>query len=178
MAQPHSRALALPLRQPSRRPALLSKERSPPLKKAVINTAESIVVFDGVCNLCSAAVRFILNNDKAGRIRFAPLQSSLGQTLLEQHGIDPANARSFLLLRGPDAYLESDAALEIARDLGPWRWLRVFRVIPRSLRNRIYGLIARNRYRWFGKRDTCFVPTREQRARFLDGPGSLGNEAP
>lgn len=178
MAQPHSRALVFPLRQPSRRPALFSKKRSTPLTRAVISTAESIVVFDGVCNLCSAAVRFILNNDKAGRIRFAPLQSPLGQTLLEQHGIDPANARSFLLLRGPEAYLESDAALEVARDLGPWRCLRVFRVIPRRLRNWIYGLIARNRYQWFGKRDTCFVPTREQRTRFLDGPGSFGNEGP
>ena len=143
-----------------------------------MSNAENIVVFDGLCNLCSASVRFILRNDKTGRIRFAPIQSPLGRDLLQQHGIDPADAHTFLLLRGDEAFIRSDAALEIARDLGPWRWLRVLRVIPLGIRDWIYGLIARNRYRLFGKRNACFVPTAEQRARFLDGPEARGSQTP
>lgn len=142
------------------------------------SSEENIVIFDGLCNLCSASVRFILKNDSTGAIRFAPMQSPLGHDLLRQHGIDPADAHTFLLLRGTETFVQSDAALEIARDLGRWRWLRVLRVIPRDLRNWIYGAIARNRYRWFGKRDTCFVPTNEQRARFLDGLEARGSQTP
>ncbi|MGB5623809.1 MAG: thiol-disulfide oxidoreductase DCC family protein [Gammaproteobacteria bacterium] len=144
-----------------------------------MNSSEgNIVVFDGLCNLCSASVRFILEYDRRGAIRFAPMQSPLGHDLLQRHGIDPADAHTFLLLRGTQAFVQSDAALEIARDLGRWRWLRVLRVIPRGLRNRIYGVIARHRYRWFGKRDTCFVPTDEQRARFLDGLEARSSQTP
>lgn len=138
---------------------------------------ECIVVFDGVCNFCSRAVRFILKNDKAGRISFAPLQSQLGQELLKRYGIEPTELQSVLLVKGTEAYLRSDAAMEIAKDLGRWRWLRVFRIVPRGLRDWMYGVIARNRYKWFGKRDTCFVPTAEERVRFLDGLGAF-NEPP
>lgn len=128
------------------------------------------MVFDGVCNFCSRGVRFILKHDRAGRFRFTPLQSPIGRELLERNGIDPANAETFLLLKGDDVYVRSDAALEIARDLGSWRWLRVLRVVPRPLRDRAYSVIARNRYRWFGKRDVCFLPSAEEAARFLDRP--------
>lgn len=128
----------------------------------------AVVVFDGVCNFCSASVRFILRHDRHGRLLFAPLQSPVGRELMRRHGIDPASPETFLLIDGPKVYTRSDAALEIVRDLGPWRALRVLRVLPRSVRDRLYLLIARNRYRWFGKADVCFIPTPEQRARFLD----------
>ena len=126
------------------------------------------MVFDGVCNFCSHSVRFILEHDVRGRLRFAPLQSPIGQELLERNGIDPSDAQTFLLIDGDKVYVRSDAALEIAKDLGAWRWLRIFGVLPRGLRDWVYSVLARNRYRWFGKRDTCFVPTAEQRARFID----------
>jgi predicted DCC family thiol-disulfide oxidoreductase YuxK len=133
-----------------------------------MSTEDGIVVFDGVCSFCSTMVRFILENDVEGRLRFAPLQSAVGQELLRRHGIDPADAGTMLLVKGGAAYTRSAAALEIARDLGRWRWLRVLRVVPRGLRDRAYGVIARHRYGWFGKRDACFIPTAAQRARFLD----------
>lgn len=127
-----------------------------------------IMVFDGVCNLCSAAVRFILRHDEHGRIRFVPLQSPTGQELLRRHGLDSSTTETFLLIKGLRAYVRSDAALEVVKDLGRWRWLRALRVVPRAPRDWLYTTVARNRYRWFGKRPTCYVPTAEQRARFLD----------
>ena len=128
------------------------------------------MVFDGVCNFCSWSVRFILKNDAHGRILFAPMQGETGRALLEQNGIDPTNADTFLFVDGGSVYTRSDAALEIARYLGSWRYLRVLRVVPRGLRDWAYSVLARNRYRWFGKRDVCFIPTPEQRARFIDVP--------
>lgn len=142
------------------------------LNRDVMRTDERIVVFDGVCNFCSRSVRFILEHDVRGRLRFAALQSPVGRELLERHGIDPSDAQTFLLIDGDDVYMRSDAALEIARDLGNWRWLRVFGVLPRGLRDWMYTVLARNRYRWFGKRDSCFAPTPEQRARFVDVPSA------
>lgn len=125
-----------------------------------------VVVFDGLCNFCSGAVRFILRNDRTGRILYTPLQSTVGRKLLEEHGIDPDDADTFLLIKGNRAFTRSDAALEIARDLGPWRWLRVLAAVPRTWRDGIYAVLARKRYGWFGKRDHCFAPTPEERARF------------
>jgi predicted DCC family thiol-disulfide oxidoreductase YuxK len=131
-------------------------------------TPDAVVVFDGVCNFCSWGVRFILRHDKAGRISFAPMQSRVGRELLQRNGIDPSNVETFLLVKGANVYVRSDAALEIARDLGPWRSLRAFGVLPRPVRDWAYSVIARNRYTWFGKKDACFLPTAEERARFLD----------
>ena len=128
-----------------------------------------IVVFDGICNFCSATVRIILRNDRSGSIRFAPLQSKLGGELLRRHGIVPADADTFLVIEGGRALTRSDAALAIARHLRfPWSLWRIAGVLPRGLRDAIYRLLARNRYRWFGKRDSCFLPTPEERGRFLD----------
>ena len=132
---------------------------------------ERIVVFDGVCHLCSGWVRFVLRHDVRGRLRFAPLQSPTGRELLVRNGVDPADAQTFLLVDGDTVYTRSDAALEIVKDLGAWRWLGVFGILPRELRDWVYSSIARNRYRWFGRRETCFVPTAQQRARFIDLPG-------
>ena len=131
--------------------------------------AHPIVLFDGVCNLCSGAVQFIIRRDPAGRFRFASLQSPLGEELLARFGIDRGVTDSVILVEGDRWYKESDAALRIARGLGgPWKALGIFRLIPRPLRDAAYRLIARNRYRWFGKRETCWLPTPELRGRFLD----------
>ena len=127
-----------------------------------------IVLFDGVCNLCSTSVQFILQRDPVGRFRFASLQSDLAQRLLTEQGLDPKALDSVVVIDGDRLYRESDAALRIARDLkGAWKALTVFRVIPRPVRDWAYRLIARNRYRWFGKSETCWLPTPELRGRFL-----------
>ena len=127
-----------------------------------------IVLFDGVCNLCSTSVQFILQRDPAGKFRFASLQSDLAQRLLTERGLDPKALDSVVVVDGDRLYRESDAALRVARDLkGAWKALTVFRVIPRPVRDWAYRLIARNRYRWFGKKESCWLPTPELRGRFL-----------
>ncbi|MFL6196629.1 MAG: thiol-disulfide oxidoreductase DCC family protein [Thermoanaerobaculia bacterium] len=131
-------------------------------------TGHPIVLFDGVCNLCSTSVQFILRRDPAGRFRFASLQSPAGQELQARFGMDPAALDSVILVEGDRWYKESDAALRIARGLkGAWKLLTVLRLIPRPLRDAAYRLIARNRYRWFGKTEVCWLPTPELRGRFL-----------
>lgn len=128
-----------------------------------------IVVFDGDCHLCSGAARRILRNDRDGTIRFARLQSPLGARLMRDHGLDPGDAETFLFLKEGRALVRSDAAVEVARHLRfPWRALAIFGVLPRFLRDPVYRLLARNRYAWFGRRATCFVPSPEERGRFLD----------
>src|SRR5690554_106036 len=129
-----------------------------------------IVVFDGICSFCSGAVQFILKYDVDGRLAFAPMQSRAGRELLEAHGLDPADVQTFLFVRGSKAFVRSDAALEIAGYLPHWRWLRFFRFVPRPVRDVAYSIIARNRYRWFGRREVCFIPPPEDRHRFLDDP--------
>jgi predicted DCC family thiol-disulfide oxidoreductase YuxK len=133
-----------------------------------METANPIVLFDGVCNLCNGSVQLILLHDPAGRFRFASLQSPVGQELQTRLGIDPKALDSILVVEGEHWYRESDAALRIARGMsGPWKMLWALRVIPRPLRDGLYRLIARNRYRWFGKQETCWLPTPELRERFL-----------
>jgi predicted DCC family thiol-disulfide oxidoreductase YuxK len=131
-------------------------------------TANPIVLFDGVCNLCNGSVQFIIRHDREGRFRFASLQSPVGQDLQARFGMDPRQLDSVILVEGDRWFKESDAALRIARGMnGAWKALSVFRVIPRPLRDAVYRLIARNRYRWFGKQETCWLPTPELRGRFL-----------
>jgi predicted DCC family thiol-disulfide oxidoreductase YuxK len=127
-----------------------------------------IVLFDGVCNLCNGSVQFILKRDSQVRFRFASLQSEAGRSLLVEHGLDPDALSSVVVIEGGRVWQESSAALRIARHLpGAWKLLRVFTVIPRPLRDAVYRLIARNRYRWFGKSETCWLPTPELKGRFL-----------
>jgi predicted DCC family thiol-disulfide oxidoreductase YuxK len=136
---------------------------------AVAEPAHPIVLFDGVCNLCSGSVQFILRRDRGARFRFASLQSPAGRELLARLAIDSAGIDSVVVIEGERWFKESDAALRIARHLGGlWTLLTVLRLIPRPLRDRAYRFIARHRYRWFGKRDTCWLPTPELRGRFLD----------
>jgi predicted DCC family thiol-disulfide oxidoreductase YuxK len=129
----------------------------------------SLVLFDGLCNLCSASVQFILKRDLAGNFRFASLQSETGRQELTKQGFDPSGLHSIVLVKGATSFIKSDAALEIARGLsGFWPMLYVFKIIPRFIRNPVYDWIARNRYRWFGKQETCWLPSEKWKERFLD----------
>ena len=131
-------------------------------------TAHPLVLFDGVCNLCAGVVRFVIERDREARFRFAPLQSELGRALQREHGIDPDALATFVLIDAEGAATRSTAVLRILRGLGaPWRWLYPLRFVPWPLRDALYGVVARNRYRWFGRRDDCLVPTAELRSRFL-----------
>ena len=125
---------------------------------------DHLLLFDGVCHLCDASVRFILRRDPTGKIKFAPIQSPLGRELYTQHGLDPAAPNAMLFLTPTGAFCASDAALEIARTLGgPWQ----LALICNTLRDAAYDFIARNRYRWFGKDESCMMPTAELKARML-----------
>lgn len=128
----------------------------------------AIVVFDGVCHLCSGWVRFLLQRDRVGRFRFASMQSEVGRGLLAAHGLDPDDPVSFLLLDAGRARTDSDAILRVL-DLvgGPWRLAAVLRVIPAVLRDPLYRWIARHRYRLFGRRELCWMPSPEWEGRFL-----------
>lgn len=128
----------------------------------------SIILFDGVCNFCNGSVQFILKNDPVGHFRFASLQSDVGKKLLKQHGIIN-DINSFVLIEDNKYYVKSSAALRICRNLeGPWKFLYFFRFVPRPFRNFFYDLIAKNRYKWFGKTESCMLPSPEVRNRFLD----------
>ncbi|WP_027003141.1 thiol-disulfide oxidoreductase DCC family protein [Hugenholtzia roseola] len=135
---------------------------------SALNPADTIVFFDGVCNLCNGAVNFIIDRNPSGSLRFASLQSDLGKQLLDSQGLDTKSYSSLILYENGTVYRRSTAALRIASHLsGIWSWARVFLAVPPFLRDGVYDLIARNRYRWFGKTDACRLPTPELRVRFL-----------
>ena len=128
-----------------------------------------LVLFDGVCNLCNASVDFLVRRDPHARLRFASLQSHLARRLLSFHGLDPDALSSIVLIDGNRAYTRSTAALRIAHrlpSLAPLAYLGA--VLPPGLRDLVYDTVAAHRYRWFGKRNTCRLPTPEERSRFLD----------
>lgn len=128
----------------------------------------SIVLFDGACNLCNASIQFIIARDRQGRFKFASLQSQSGKTLLSRFQLDPQKLYSVILVQHEKVYDRSRAALEIARRLdGLWPLMYVFIIVPPFLRNFIYDWISRNRYRWFGVRQECMMPTPDMKARFL-----------
>ncbi len=130
--------------------------------------APTVVLFDGVCNLCHRSVQFIVKRDPGRRFRFAALQSERGRQLLTRHGLPPEGLESLVLIDGGLSYTKSDAALRIAGRLpAPWPILATALVIPRPLRDGLYGVIARNRYRWFGRKDSCLVPSGDLADRFL-----------
>jgi predicted DCC family thiol-disulfide oxidoreductase YuxK len=144
-------------------------DRALTIEQAVSGAADAVIVFDGVCALCSRWVRFLLRVDTRGRYRFAAMQGVHGRALMEAHGLDPEDPSSFLLLEQGRAWTDTDAILRVLTGLGgAWRVVGVLRWLPRALRDRAYRALARNRYRWFGRHDTCFLPTPEQAARFLD----------
>ena len=128
-----------------------------------------LVLFDGVCRFCNASVNFIIDHDRRGRVRFAALQSAAGQEVLRRFGLPTAGFDSLVLVEGGRCYTRSGAALRIARWLdGFWPVLSALIMLPPVLRDGAYDLLARNRYRWFGRFDACRMPTPELRQRFLD----------
>ncbi|MFB6183572.1 MAG: thiol-disulfide oxidoreductase DCC family protein [Haloarculaceae archaeon] len=133
-----------------------------------------VLLFDGVCNLCNGTVQFVIEHDPEGIFRFAPLQSDVAGDLLAERGRPREYAESFVLVDGDDWYTKSDAALRVVRRLGvPWSLLSAFLVVPRPLRDAVYDFVAEHRYEWFGKRESCMVPTDDVTDRFL---ATNGNE--
>ncbi len=135
-----------------------------------MSTDTPILVFDGVCVLCSRSVQFVLRHDAKGQFRFATTQSETGARLMREHGLDPQHPLSVLLVENGHAWLESSAAIRVLLSFGGgWKLLGgLIWIIPRPLRNSIYRFVAGRRYDWFGKRAVCFLPEPEIRARFLD----------
>lgn len=128
----------------------------------------AIVLFDGVCNFCNSSINFVIERDSKGYFKFAPLQSEAGEELIAKHGIDTAETDSVILVEDGKAYTHSSAALKIARHLdGIWKLGYWMIIVPRPLRDVVYRFIARHRYRLWGKRDACMMPTPDVRARFL-----------
>lgn len=130
---------------------------------------KKIILFDGVCNLCDSLVQFIIKRDKKDIFRFVAFQSDLGKEIIKHIGIDPKNTDSVVLYEpGVAYYYKSRAALEIAKHLGGiFNLATFFRIIPSFLRNSIYDYVAKNRYKWYGKKDSCLIPSPELKSKFL-----------
>lgn len=129
---------------------------------------KKIILFDGVCNLCNSTVQTIIKNDTKSLFRFAPLQSEIGRQIINERGIDTENLDSVILIEpGVAYYHKSTAAIEIAKHLKKYSWLRFFKPLPESFRDLVYDFIANNRYKWFGKKESCMIPTPELEDLFL-----------
>ena len=142
-----------------------------------INSPHGLILFDGVCVLCSRGCRFVSKRDRRGYFRFVPIQLAEGRPLAEQLGIDPDHPDSFAFLASGQAYVKSEAVLRIARELPRWQWTWVFQFIPRVIRDAIYDLVARNRYRWFGRRDACILPNSNLSWAIMNRPETGGDGA-
>lgn len=135
-------------------------------------TNNPLVLFDGVCNLCNGTVDFMLKRDPKKQFRFVPLQTEQGEITRKKFSIQD-EVDSVILIHKEEVFYESDAVLEIARLLpAPWKWAVVFKIVPVNWRNAVYRWIARNRYRWFGKRKECRLPSAEEQ-KFFPGTDDL-----
>ena len=133
-------------------------------REAIVN---KVILFDGECNFCDSSVQFIIKRDKKALYKFAAIQSDVGQERLRKHNV-PANIDSFILVDGEQCYYKSSAALRVCKDLTTgWKLLYCLLIVPRPIRDYFYNIVARNRYKWFGKRDSCMLPSPEIRKRFL-----------
>lgn len=137
----------------------------------VSSQSPEIILFDGLCNLCQGTMRFIAARDPSKRFKYEFLQSDNGRQLMEKHGLFPeksADYQTVILVSGNNAYQKSTAMFRILRHLnGLWPLLYIFIIVPRPLRDTLYSFIGKRRYRWFGKRDTCEIPSDEVKQRFL-----------
>jgi predicted DCC family thiol-disulfide oxidoreductase YuxK len=129
---------------------------------------DDVILYDGVCVFCSRWVRFVAKRDVERRFRFTAIQSPYGTRLAHAFGIDPNDPDTNAVVHGGVAYLKSDAALTVLGMLPRWRWTRALFAVPKPLRDAVYSLVAKNRYRIFGKYDECFVPEAEMRARVME----------
>ena len=127
-----------------------------------------IILFDGVCNYCNSMVNFIIRQDTQKKFVFAPLQSEPAQRLLKMHNLPSTAFDSFVLIDNKKAHLRSSASLNVFKRLPwYWKWTQIFWIVPAFLRDAIYNLVARNRYKWFGRKESCMIPAPEVQARFL-----------
>jgi predicted DCC family thiol-disulfide oxidoreductase YuxK len=129
---------------------------------------DDLILYDGVCVFCSRCIRFIATRDTSKRFRFTPIQSDYGARLAQAFDIDPNDPDTNAVIHGGVAYFKSDAALTVLSHLPGWKWARVLFAVPKWLRNAVYNLVAKNRYRIFGKYDACFVPDAAMRERVLE----------
>jgi predicted DCC family thiol-disulfide oxidoreductase YuxK len=134
----------------------------------VFFSMEKIILFDGICNFCNGSVQFNIKRDPQAHFRFASLQSEVGKEMLTKYRI-PEDINSFIFIDGERYYTKSSAALTVCKHLkGFWKLLYVFLLVPRPIRDIFYHLIAENRYKWFGKRESCMIPSEDIRKRFLE----------
>lgn len=127
-----------------------------------------VIIFDGVCNFCNGAVNFIIDHDSDGVFAFIPMQSDLAKELAAKHEIDNVGLDTFLLIKNGRSYIRTGAALEICKDLsGFWPLFHIFKIVPAPIRDVVYRVFAINRYKLFGKRSVCMVPTEEVKGRFI-----------
>lgn len=130
---------------------------------------DKIIFFDGVCNLCNSTVQFIIENDSQNKFHFSSLQSNFGQKFLEENNLKTENFDSIILLENNEVYQKSDAAIKIASHLdSPYNYLKLFSILPKFIRDFFYSIVAKNRYRIFGKKESCWIPTAELRSKFLE----------
>ena len=128
-----------------------------------------IILFDGICNLCNKSVQYVISHDAEKKFHFASLQSDAGQQLLKQYNLPADHFNSFVLIENQKAYTRSTAALRVAKQLkGILKLLYGFIIVPRFLRDAVYNWIANNRYKWFGERESCMLPTPDLQSRFLN----------
>lgn len=128
-----------------------------------------IILFDGICNLCNQSVQFVIEHDSKNQFRFASLQSDFGQDFLKKNKLEATQFDSIVFIEDDQFYTKSSAALKIAKYLdGLTSWLTIFMIVPKPLRDIVYSFIAKNRYRWFGKNESCWLPTKELKAKFIE----------
>jgi len=128
-----------------------------------------VILFDGECNLCNGVVRFIIKRDKKNVFKFASLQSAYGASVVSAHHLQSAPLETIVLVDGETIYTQSDAVITILKSLGGvWKLASVFKIIPKPVRNGVYRFIAKYRYKVFGKRETCMVPTEEMKSKFIE----------
>lgn len=136
---------------------------------AIDRIQHPVILFDGVCNLCSSIVQFVIERDRNDAFRFASLQSDFGRSVLKKFNLPADSFNSFILYNAGKVYTKSGGALQVAKQLsGAWPLLYIFIILPSIIRDGVYNIIAGNRYKWFGKKEACWIPSPELKIKFLD----------
>ena len=128
-----------------------------------------IIIFDGICNLCNATVLFLINRDKKNIFKFVSMQSDIAKQIFKEYNINFKNLDTIIFIEKNDFYIKSDAIIRIFKKLNyPWKVFYFLKFIPKFIRDRIYDIVANNRYNWFGRRNTCMIPSNETKSKFLE----------